>query len=423
MDTEGLFGDVRAVMSDAYPLALERGLKALGALRDEAASRATIAREHEQIVSWFADVTEVLCGERPKGVIPKTTLEAAKYLWARVEQLEKLIEVERRTGTEFHERWSRESDANAELLLVVKRAEAEAKAAQAKFECAVGAVNSISERLRAAESESDAARQEAESQSAMVDAWSDALGLEKTAGYDEAEAIRTERDSLRERVANLEGKLGEAKLWRDLQEETARARDKARAARDAAEARVKELEARHAPSPAQGVAETLGTIENALLAVGNGLVSNRLKASYAKDALAALRGLFPGVTPICPALAGRCTPTQSTPAPGLLEAVGRIVPFLQLARRMEPSLAVSTIAGTGPDGVGPGAILAHADVDAVLAAYDAAKDRQSHRLYSAAEVRHQIERVRPVDVSGAYAEGIAAAVEDIAHGLGLKETP
>lgn len=70
-------------------------------------------------------------------------------------------------------------------------------------------------------------------------------------------------------------------------------------------------------APAQGVAEALGTIENALLAVGNGLVSGRLKAAYAKDALAALRTLHTGVSPISPVLGGRVDSDQptTTPAP------------------------------------------------------------------------------------------------------------
>lgn len=40
-----------------------------------------------ELVGWFADVTEVLCGERPVGVMPETTLAAARSAMSRIAEL------------------------------------------------------------------------------------------------------------------------------------------------------------------------------------------------------------------------------------------------------------------------------------------------------------------------------------------------
>lgn len=69
--------------------------------------------------------------------------------------------------------------------------------------------------IAALTAELDEERTEAEAQAAMVDAWSDALGLEKTDGYDKAEAIREERDALRERVRAVEARERAIDVERD----------------------------------------------------------------------------------------------------------------------------------------------------------------------------------------------------------------
>lgn len=45
-------------------------------------------RERAEVVGWLADVTEALTGERPTGVMPSTTLQAALDLKARAEHAE-----------------------------------------------------------------------------------------------------------------------------------------------------------------------------------------------------------------------------------------------------------------------------------------------------------------------------------------------
>lgn len=66
------------------------------------------------------------------------------------------------------------------------------------------ALETTRQELSAATAQRDEWKKQAEAQEALVEGWSDALGLEKTAGYDEAEAIREERDALRAKVAKLE---------------------------------------------------------------------------------------------------------------------------------------------------------------------------------------------------------------------------
>lgn len=62
----------------------------------------------------------------------------------------------------------------------------------------------IGDHIAALTAERDEARSDAEAQASLVESWSDALGLEQTDGYDKAEAVREERDALRERVRALE---------------------------------------------------------------------------------------------------------------------------------------------------------------------------------------------------------------------------
>lgn len=72
-------------------------------------------------------------------------------------------------------------------------------------------IATLQARVAELERERDEAKRLAEDQGALVQAWSDALGLGSGAGYNEAEAIVAERDALRAQVAAARKMANEAK--------------------------------------------------------------------------------------------------------------------------------------------------------------------------------------------------------------------
>lgn len=114
------------------------------------------------------------------------------------------------------------------------------------------------------------------------------------------------------------------------------------------------------------------------------------------DLMQRIREQRAGDPPIAFTLKARPTPA------GLLEAVGKV---LGLWAKQDTGSGYVTLA-TWQD--------AHTTL---RAAYDAAKG--GTRTFTEDEVRHQLERTMPVEVGDKHSHGVASAVEDIAHGLGI----
>jgi hypothetical protein len=104
------------------------------------------------LAGWMADVTESLCGERPIGVMPTTTLDSARTLRARVAELEKTI---RRQGRELGPQLLKEACAERDATL------AEVEGLKARASELTHDLDRMAKRTEAAESRLAAIREKA----------------------------------------------------------------------------------------------------------------------------------------------------------------------------------------------------------------------------------------------------------------------
>lgn len=233
------------------------------------------------------------------------------------------------------------------------------------------------------------------------------------------ETVKSEAESLRSRVVTLEAENARlSKHHADRCDE----RNAERVRAEAAERRVAELEA-HSRQQAQrceDVAKQCRAAEQRVTDLTSLLHEYTNATEEPMHRGDPATGIHEDGCEGCAAEGRKALvpPATHTAPAGLLEAVGRIVPFLRLARRTEPSLALHF------HGDEWGAILDHGDVDAVLAACDSAKGGEKldkARVVEALRIVRDTMKNngRPSPEWDSFVKGRRDAAEGAAHMLGL----